>query len=177
MAAREKLVGARRGEGAYQIKRSVTEPLGSRTSANAPAGFHQQTALRHLFRSSRELCQRAMKPPDPCAVSRSHPCPWQIDEQSHFAFRPSHLSWARPVPQWVRQSNFDLGIPRSDIKSYADRRPVPPPAYEPRSKRPIHFTDPNVNLVGRWCSAAQTSSPFFDDSIRTPKRFHRISSA
>jgi len=48
--------------------------------------------------------------------------------KSNFDWPPS---LTRPVPQWVRQSNFDLGIPRAVIQSYAARRPVPPPAYEP----------------------------------------------
>jgi hypothetical protein len=38
----------------------------------------------------------------------------------NFKLRPSHLFVARPVPQWVWRSNFDLEIPRSVIKSYAD---------------------------------------------------------
>ena len=96
----------------------------------------------HLW-LNRELCQRAMKPPDPCACIPSNPphSRSRFDaelQSSHFIWKPnfglhtSHLSTARLVPQWL------LRIPRSVITSYAARRPVPPPAYEPRRKHPTH---------------------------------------
>ncbi len=65
-----KLVETRRGEGAYQ-KKIRDRATGGRTSANVSASFHQQTISRQLFSQSQELCQRAMKPSDPCEASCS----------------------------------------------------------------------------------------------------------
>jgi hypothetical protein len=67
----------------------------------------------------RELCQRAMKPPDPGEVSQSLPAITQVDG------KPIGLSVC-PEPGWFRSGSW---IPRWGIQSYAHRRPVRPPAY------------------------------------------------
>ncbi len=58
-----------------------------------------------------------MKPSDPCEIS--FPLSLRLGLQIERLFK------ARPVPQWL------LRIPRLVIKSYANQRPFPPPAYEP----------------------------------------------
>ncbi len=74
-----------------------------------------------------------MKPPDPCELSRF--CFLLIGKRELRACHGPAGSAVGTMAEFrlspIGKSNFDLGIPRAAIKSYAARRPVPPPAYEP----------------------------------------------
>jgi hypothetical protein len=143
------------------------------------------------------LCQRTMKPSDPCAVSQPNLPKKRVAWQSKFALQTLNfklltlnLVTARPVPQWVRWSNFDLGIPRfySSPTSRSPsglRAPIQTPDTLHRSSEtgPDHPSPSEgrriedercQHLSTSHCSEAELRPPrpSLDDSIRMPKRFH-----
>ncbi len=147
------------------------------------------------------LCQRTMKPSDPCAVSQPNLPKKRVAWQSKFALQTLNfklltlnLVTARPVPQWVRWSNFDLGIPRfySSPTSRSPsglRAPIQTPDKLSQILRDgLLAAELRLSLSssGSWRRGYGRGGPYrqpnfglptpeahlFDDSIRMPKRFH-----